>query len=151
MAGIDVVDCCPPELAPAPQVLALAQRAAARNGSRVSVCHDPASAVVGAHVVYTDVWTSMGEESQFQERVKLLLPYQVNMRLMEQTGNLAKGRVIFLHCLPAFHNNHTEMTAKIGALEVTEDVFEAPFSKVFDEAENRIHTLKAMMLASLAG
>jgi ornithine carbamoyltransferase len=151
MAGIDVVDCCPPELAPTASVLALAQRAAARNGSTVSVCHDPATAVRGAHVVYTDVWASMGEESHFQERNKLLMPYQVNLRLMEQTGNLAKGRVIFLHCLPAFHNNHTDVTAKIGALEVTEDVFEAPFSKVFDEAENRIHTLKAMMLASLAG
>lgn len=150
-AGIDVVDCCPPELAPTPHVLALAQAAAARNGSAVSVCHEPAAAVRGANVIYTDVWASMGEESQFQERRTLLLPYQVNEALMRQTGNLERNRVIFLHCLPAFHNDRTEVTEKIGALEVTEAVFEAPYSKVFDEAENRVHTLKAMMLASLAG
>ena len=150
-AGIDVVDCCPPELAPTPHVLALAQAAAARNGSAVSVCHEPAAAVRGANVIYTDVWASMGEESQFQERRTLLLPYQVNEALMRQTGNLERNRVIFLHCLPAFHTDRTEVTEKIGALEVTEAVFEAPYSKVFDEAENRVHTLKAMMLASLAG
>jgi ornithine carbamoyltransferase len=150
-AGIEVVDCCPPELAPTPAVLALAQADAARNGSTVSVCHDPATAVRGANVIYTDVWTSMGEENQFQERLALLQPYQVNLALMQQTGNLARNRVIFLHCLPAFHNDRTEVTATIGALEVTDEVFEAPYSKVFDEAENRVHTLKAMMLASLAG
>lgn len=149
-AGIDVVDCCPPQLAPTPRILGLARAAAARHGSAVSVCHEPAEAVRGANVIYTDVWVSMGEESQFRERMQLLKPYQVNRQLMEQTGNLASGRVIFLHCLPAFHNDRTEVTEAIGALEVTEDVFEAPYSRVFDEAENRVHTLKAMMLASLA-
>jgi ornithine carbamoyltransferase len=149
-AGVDVVDCCPPQLAPTPRVLGLARSAAAGHGSTVTVCHDPAAAVRGANVIYTDVWVSMGEESQFRERMQLLMPFQVNMKLLEQTGNLGKGRVIFLHCLPAFHNDRTEVTEAIGALEVTDEVFEAPFSKVFDEAENRVHTLKAMMLASLA-
>ncbi len=149
-AGVDVVDCCPPQLAPSPKVLALALAAAARNGSTVRVCHDPAEAVRGANVIYTDVWASMGEEAQFRYRMQLLMPYQVNLQLMERTGNLGSGRVIFLHCLPAFHNDRTEMTEAIGALEVTDEVFEAPCSKVFDQAENRVHTLKAMMLASLA-
>ena len=150
-AGIHVVDCCPPELSPGADVLDLAAKAADRNGSSVTVEHDPQRAVAGAHVVYTDVWVSMGEESRFQERLELLRPYQVDMAMMRQTGNLESGKAIFLHCLPAFHNDQTEVSRDTGALEVTDEVFEAPFSKVFDEAENRIHTLKAMMLASLAG
>ena len=150
MAGVHVVDCCPPELAPSEHVLALARRAAERNGSTVTVSHDPVTAVKGANVLYTDVWVSMGEESQFRERVELLRPFQIDMAMVERTGNLASGRVIFLHCLPAFHNDETEVTVESGALEVTDDVFEAPFSKVFEEAENRMHTIKAMILASLA-
>ena len=149
MVGAHVVDCCPPELAPSERVLAMARSAAARNGSTVSVCHDPAEAVVGANVLYTDVWVSMGEESQTKRRLELLRPYQIDMAMVERTGNLAAGQVIFLHCLPAFHNHDTEATKETGALEVTDDVFEAPFSKVFDEAENRMHTIKAMILASL--
>jgi ornithine carbamoyltransferase len=149
MAGVNVVDCCPPELAPTEEVLAMARKAALRNGSTVEVCHDPAEAVVGANVLYTDVWVSMGEEDQFQQRIELLRPYQIDMAMVEQTGNLANDQIIFLHCLPAFHNHDTEVTREIGALEVTDDVFEAPFSKVFDEAENRMHTIKAMILASL--
>jgi len=148
-AGIDVVNCCPPQLEPCPTVLAEVRRAAAVTGSKVCVEHDPMQAVRGANVLYTDVWTSMGEESKFAERCALLQPYQVNMPLIEATGNLATNQVIFLHCLPAFHNRETTLTEELGALEVTEDVFEAPFSKVFDEAENRMHTIKAMMLASL--
>jgi ornithine carbamoyltransferase len=150
MAGVHVVDCCPPELAPSEHVLALARRAAERNGSTVTVSHDPVTAVKGANVLYTDVWVSMGEESQFRERVELLRPFQIDLAMVERTGNLASGRVIFLHCLPAFHNDETEVTVESGALEVTDDVFEAPFSKVFEEAENRMHTIKAMILASLA-
>jgi len=149
MAGVHVVDCCPPELAPTEAVLAMARTAAARNGSTVTVCHDPVEAVAGANVLYTDVWVSMGEESQFQQRLELLRPYQIDMAMVENTGNLAANKVIFLHCLPAFHNHDTEVTKELGALEVTDDVFEAPFSKVFDEAENRMHTIKAMILASL--
>ena len=148
-AGIDVVNCCPQELAPVPSVLRAAEAAAARNRCTVAVNHDPAAAVRGANVVYTDVWVSMGEESQFEERLELLRPYQVDMSLLEGTGNVESGQVIFLHCLPAFHNRDTELTRELGALEVTDDVFEAPFSKVFDQAENRMHTIKAMMVATL--
>jgi len=148
-AGLDFVNCCPPELTPAPELLAQAGEAAARNNCRAQVCHDPQEGVRGANVLYCDVWVSMGEESQFAERVKLLSPYQVDMDMVRRTGNLEAGRVIFLHCLPAFHNHETEVTRKIGALEVTDEVFEAPFSKVFDEAENRVHTIKAMMVAAL--
>lgn len=150
-AGVDVVDCCPPELSPADGVLTVAREAADRNGSTVAVIHDPAEAVQGANVVYTDVWVSMGEESQFKRRLELLGPYQITQALMERTGNLEDGRAIFLHCLPAFHNTQTDVSRETGALEVTDEVFEAAYSKVFDEAENRMHTIKAMFLASLAG
>jgi ornithine carbamoyltransferase len=148
-AGVDVTVCCPPELAPSGNPVELAEEAAARNRSRVKIETDPVRGVSGANVLYTDVWVSMGEESQFAERVKLLRPYQINMEMVRNTGNLARGRVIFLHCLPAFHNHDTDVTRTLGALEVTDDVFEAPFSKVFDQAENRMHTIKAMMIASL--
>ena len=149
-AGIDVVDVCPPELSPDPAVLAMAEAAAARHGSTVSVSHDPVAGVRGANILYTDVWVSMGEEAVFQERLQLLRPFQVNMDLVRATGNLASGRVMFLHCLPAFHDSSTDVSKTTGALEVTDDVFEAPFSKVFDEAEHRMHTIKAMILSSLA-
>jgi ornithine carbamoyltransferase len=148
--GINFVNCTPRQLAPVQEALELAGAEARRNHSTVSVVHDPEDAVRGANVIYTDVWTSMGEEAKFQERVKLLRPYQVDMDMIKRTGNLRKGKVIFLHCLPAFHDNNTELTKKTGALEVTNDVFEAPFSKVFDEAENRVHTTKALIVATLA-
>ncbi len=148
-AGVDVTVCCPPELAPSGAPVELAEEAAKRNRSRMVIENDPVKGVRGANVLYTDVWVSMGEESQFAERVKLLRPYQVNMEMVHNTGNLAMNRVIFLHCLPAFHNHETDVTRTLGALEVTDDVFEAPFSKVFDQAENRMHTIKAMMIASL--
>lgn len=149
-AGLDVVNCCPPELSPPPALVERIRRIAAGNGASVAIDHDPETAVRGANVIYTDVWVSMGEESVFQQRVDLLRPYQVDMDMVKRTGNLEAGKVIFLHCLPAFHNADTEVTAETGALEVTDDVFEAEFSKVFDEAENRVHTIKAMMVASLS-
>ncbi len=149
MAGAHFVDCTPPELVPEPGILEEARRLAGANGATVAICHDPAEAVRGANVVYTDVWVSMGEEAQFQDRCRLLMPYQVNLPLMRRTGNLENNSVIFLHCLPAFHNRDTELTREIGALEVTDDVFEAPFSRVFDQAENRLHTIKAVMVATL--
>ena len=148
--GVHVTVCCPPELAPSRTVLEAAAIDARRNGSRIEVVTRPEDAVPGANVLYTDVWVSMGEESQFAERLRLLRPYQVNLRLAQLTGNLDQGRLIFLHCLPAFHNRDTEVTRDLGALECTDDVFEAPFSKVFDQAENRMHTIKAMMVASLS-
>jgi len=91
----------------------------------------------------------MGEEDKQAERIELLKPYQVTMDMMQQTGNLDSNEVIFLHCLPAFHDDQTEVTKDSGALEVTDDVFEAPFSKVFDEAENRMHTIKALFVSAI--
>lgn len=149
-AGIDFVDVCPPELSPEQHIVDLATSCAQRNGSTVTVEHDPAKGVQGANVLYTDVWVSMGEEDVFQQRIKLLRPYQINMELVKATGNLEQNKVIFLHCLPAFHDNLTDVSKETGAMEVSNDVFEADFSKVFDEAENRLHTIKAMILASLA-
>jgi len=147
--GMHFVNCAPPELAPAPELCREASRLAAGSGGSVEVSDKPFEAVRGANVVYTDVWVSMGEESKFAERVALLRPYQVSMDLMRATGNMASGRVIFLHCLPAFHDEKTEVTRAIGPMEVTDEVFEAPFSRVFDEAENRLHTIKAVMVATL--
>lgn len=148
-AGMHFVNCTPRELSPSDALCRhVAQMAAARGGS-VAVNHDPLSAVRGANAVYTDVWVSMGEEAKFQERLTLLKPYQVNMPLMQATGNLENGRAIFLHCLPAFHDSSTDVTRDTGPLEVADDVFEAPFSRVFDEAENRVHTIKAVMVATV--
>lgn len=148
-AGIHFVNCCPEELSPETELVQMASEIAAKNGSTVEINHNPEQAVVGANCLYTDVWVSMGEESQFNQRVALLRPYAVTMDLVKQTGNLEANQVIFLHCLPAFHNHDTDVTKELGALEVTDEVFEAPFSKVFDEAENRMHTIKAMMVATL--
>lgn len=149
--GMDFVNCTPPELAPDPGLVRKAEAMAGEGGGSIRIEHDPAVAVRGAHVVYTDVWVSMGEEAKFAERVALLSPYRITMPLMRATGNVESGRVLFLHCLPAFHDRNTEVTATCGALEVEDAVFEAPFSRVFDQAENRIHTIKAVMVATLAG
>lgn len=149
-AGMNFVNCCPKALAPEQALVDKALVDAVRNNSTIEINHNPEEAVQGANIVYTDVWVSMGEENKFDERMELLAPYQVNMKLMEASGNLKDGKMIFLHCLPAFHNKETEVTKDIGAMEVTDDVFEADFSKVFDQAENRMHTIKAMMAASLA-
>ncbi len=151
MTGAHFVDCTPMELAPASDFLTQARAVARRNGAEIEVIADPAAAVAGAQVVYTDVWVSMGEEQQFAARLRMLKPYQVNMELMRRTGNLERNGVIFLHCLPALHNHETELTRDLGAMEVSDDVFEAPFSKVFEQAENRLHTIKSLMVATLAG
>jgi ornithine carbamoyltransferase len=149
--GVRFVNCTPPELAPAGDAVAAAGAAAEQNGGSVEVVHDPGEAVEGANVVYTDVWVSMGEEAKMDERVRLLRPYQVTMRLMGATGNLGAGRVVFLHCLPAFHDHQTDLTKDVGAMEVTDEVFEADFSLVFEQAENRMHTIKALFVAALCG
>ncbi|MCL1921013.1 MAG: ornithine carbamoyltransferase [Kiritimatiellaeota bacterium] len=148
-AGVHFVNCTPDALSPDPALVREARGVAARNGAAVEIVSDPRRGVAGANVVYTDVWVSMGEEAQKEQRLSLLRPYQVNMALMEATGNLG-GDLIFLHCLPAFHDCETAVTAQSGALEVTDDVFEAPFSKVFDEAENRMHTIKALYVSAMA-
>lgn len=147
--GIDFVNCTPAALAPAPALVSRAMGLATAHNCSVRVCDNPAEAVRGANVVYTDVWVSMGEEDQFESRVRLLSPYRVNMDLIRRTGNLTTGKLVFLHCLPALHDDQTEVTRTRGALEVTNDVFEAGFSKVFDQAENRVHTLKAIMVATI--
>ena len=133
--GVHVTIAAPAVLQPASEVVDWARTMAAETGSTVSVTADPAAAVQGADAVYTDVWVSMGEEEKSPERIALLSPYQVNDSLMEKTGN---RDAIFLHCLPA-----------VKGKEVTEEVIEGPRSCAWDQAENRKHTIKAMMLATM--
>lgn len=149
MCGINFVNCTPSALTPPPERVKRAIEMVKRNCGSVVITSDPRKAVEGANVIYTDVWVSMGEESKQEERIRLLRPYQVNMNLMKLTGNLEKSRVIFLHCLPALHDDNTEITVRTGAQEVTDEVFEADFSRVFENAENRLHTLKALFVATL--
>ena len=147
-AGVNYVCVAPEELFPHGDVLAEARAVAEKNGATIEVEANPKKGVKGANVLYTDVWVSMGEEAKTAERIALLKPYQVNMELMEATGNLG-GRLMFLHCLPAFHDNETDVTRETGALEVTDDVFESEYSKVFDQSENRMHTIKALFVSAL--
>jgi ornithine carbamoyltransferase len=147
-AGVRYVCCAPKELRPDEAVLAEADEVARRNGVDVRVFENPVEGVKGANVLYTDVWVSMGEESKTAERIKMLRPYQINMDLMRATGNIG-GKLMFLHCLPAFHDFNTEVTRESGALEVTDEVFESEYSKVFDESENRMHTIKALFVSAL--
>ncbi|MGO9559364.1 MAG: ornithine carbamoyltransferase [Acidimicrobiales bacterium] len=145
----------PRELWPADSVRASAEALADSSGARLTVTDDLDEAVRGADFVYTDVWLSMGEPADhWAERIDLLLPYQVNANAMKATGN---PDARFMHCLPALHNRQTEIGRQIyeahgiDALEVTEEVFESPNSVVFDEAENRMHTIKAILVATMAG
>lgn len=124
---------------------------AEHTGARIEIS-DSRECVKGADVIYTDIWASMGEESQIPERVKLLAPYKVTMELLKATGN---NDVIFMHCLPSFHDFETAMAAKQKELgydirEVTDEVFRSKYSVVFDEAENRLHTIKAVIVATIA-
>ena len=151
--GMDVRIASPRSLWPSEEFVAPAREEAEASGGRITITEDVEEAVRGADVLITDVWVSMGEpDDVWAERIKLLTPYQVNRRAMELTGN---PHVRFMHCLPAFHNADTqvgkEIAEKFGmdALEVTEEVFESPASIVFDEAENRMHTIKAVMVATL--
>ena len=152
--GMDVRLCGPKHLWPAEDLVAQCREIAAETGARLTLTDDVAEGVKDADFLYTDVWVSMGEpDSVWEERVKLLKPYQVNAEAMALSGN---PNVKFMHCLPAFHNTDTEvgkeMEEKFGleqGMEVTEEVFESPASIVFDEAENRMHTIKAIMVATL--
>ncbi len=148
--GVGFVSCNPEELSPQTDLVEAASKMAAKKGTLVEISHDPKEAVKGANVIYTDVWVSMGEESKLAERLELLRPYQVDMAMMHATGNVGNGRLIFLHCLPAFHGVGTDSISEHGEMEVTDDVFESEMSKVFDLAENRMHTIRALMVATVA-
>lgn len=151
--GMHFVACAPEKYFPSAELIAQCQAVAAETGATLEFITDPAEAVKGAHVIYTDVWVSMGEPAEvWEERIRELSPYQVNSKLMEIAGEQCR----FMHCLPAFHDLKTEIGAEmhekfgITAMEVTDEVFESEASIVFDEAENRMHTIKAVMAATLA-
>jgi ornithine carbamoyltransferase len=153
--GMDVRIASPRLLWPRDEIVALAESVAAETEAQITITEDVQEAVRGADFLLTDVWVSMGEpDDVWAERIELLKPYQVNAEAMAASGN---PEVKFMHCLPAFHNTETrvgkEIYEKVGmeSLEVTEDVFESRASIVFDEAENRLHTIKAVMVATLAG
>ncbi len=148
-AGMHFVNCTPEELTPCEELTTEAADIAEKNGGSITIDHNPETAVKDANVIYSDVWVSMGEENKKEERIKLLMPYQIDMTMLQNTGNLNDNKVIFLHCLPAFHDHNTEVSKETGALEVTDDVFESEFSLVFELAENRMHTIKAIMVATL--
>lgn len=151
--GMDVRLCAPRACWPADAIIDEARAIAAETGARVSITEDVDAAVKGVDFIYTDVWVSMGEpKEKWAERIKLLKPYQVTADVMAKTGN---PRARFMHCLPAFHNTETTVGAEIqaefglDAMEVTEEVFESEASIVFDQAENRMHTIKAVLVATL--
>ena len=152
--GMHFVACAPEKYFPDPALIDQCQAIAAQTGATLEFLTDPAAAVKNADVIYTDVWVSMGEPMEvWQERIHDLAPYQVNAQLMAQAGPQA----VFMHCLPAFHDHKTTIGKEMGeafgrdAMEVTDEVFESPQSIVFDEAENRMHTIKAVMAATRAG
>jgi len=151
--GMDFRAVAPKAMWPEESLVKTCQEIAKETGARITLTENVDEGVKGVDFLYTDVWVSMGEPDEvWEERIKLMLPYQVNMDMVKKTGN---PKVKFLHCLPAFHNRETiigeEIYQKFGveAMEVTDDVFESEHSVVFDEAENRLHTIKAVMVATL--
>jgi ornithine carbamoyltransferase len=150
--GVNFTVISPPELMPEKWLVDEMRKVSQLSGGSITLTSDPVSGVRGADVIYTDIWVSMGEEDQIKQRIDLLLPYQVNMQMIKNSGN---DNVIFLHCLPSFHNRETqfgEMVYEkhgIAEMEVTDEVFKSKYSKVFDEAENRMHTIKAVMCATM--
>jgi ornithine carbamoyltransferase len=151
--GMDVRLCAPERLWPHENLIKTCQRIAQDTGARITLTDAVDAGVHGADFLHTDVWVSMGEDPNvWQERIQLLRPYQVTMDLIRRTGN---PRVRFLHCLPAFHNRETKVgehiftTYALDGLEVTDEVFESEYAIVFDQAENRMHTIKAVMVATL--
>ena len=151
--GMDVRLCAPRDLWPHDDLIQSCREIAEQTGARLTLTEDVEEGVSGVDYLYTDVWVSMGEEkSVWADRIKLLTPYQVNKDVVTRTGN---PNVKFMHCLPAFHNRETKVGEEIfeqygmDGLEVTDDVFESEHSIVFDQAENRLHTIKAIMVATL--
>ena len=150
--GMHFVACAPEKYFPAPELVAQCQAVAAETGAVLEFITDPMAATKGADVIYTDVWVSMGEpDSVWQERIEELSPYRVTMALLDNAGDQCR----FMHCLPAFHDLNTTIGKQIfdkfgiSCMEVTDEVFESKKSIVFDEAENRMHTIKAVMAATL--
>ncbi len=151
--GMDVRLCAPKEYWPEDSLVNQCRAIAEHSGAKITLTEDVKEGVEGVDFIYTDVWVSMGEPAEvWEERIKALKPYQVNMEAIKASNN---PNVKFLHCLPAFHNRDTKVGAEIyekfglDGMEVTEDVFESEHSIVFDEAENRMHTIKAVMVATL--
>jgi len=152
--GMDVRIAAPTHLQPPVELVAQMRELALTTGARIRIETDPLKAVAGADFLYTDVWVSMGEPvDMWKQRIEQLLPYQVTTALMRATG---KARTRFMHCLPAFHNLETEVGRQVheqhglSELEVTDEVFESEASIVFTQAENRMHTIKAVLVATLA-
>ncbi len=143
----------PKELQPEEEIVKMAEGFAEKSGAQLMITDDVDKGVDGADVLYSDVWVSMGEEDKFEERIKLLKPYQINMEMVEKTHNT--DRLIFLHCLPAFHDTNTiygeQMKERFGIteMEVTDEVFRSKYARQFDQAENRMHSIKAIMAATL--
>ena len=151
--GMEFVACAPKAYFPDAALVKECEKVAAKTGASLSFIEDPEKAVKGADVIYTDVWVSMGEPVEvWESRIRELSPYQVNAALMAKTG---KGETVFMHCLPAYHDLRTAVGKEMGErfgrteMEVTDEVFESAQSIVFDEAENRMHTIKAVMAATL--
>ena len=151
--GMDVRIVAPKKLQPSKELVKECQKIAKETGAKVTVTDDVKAGVKGCDFLYTDVWVSMGEPAEvWKERIKMLKPYQVNAAMMKATGN---KNCKFMHCLPAYHNLETQVGRdvfkqfKLDGIEVTEEVFESDASIVFDEAENRMHTIKAVMVATL--
>ncbi|MBD8216088.1 ornithine carbamoyltransferase [Erwinia persicina] len=155
LTGLDLRLVAPKSCWPDAALVAECRQVAEKTGATITLTEDIAQGVKGADFIYTDVWVSMGEPKEvWQERIALLRPYQVNMAMLQATGN---PQVKFLHCLPAFHDDQTTLGQQMaqqydlhGGMEVTDEVFESPHSVVFDQAENRLHTIKAVMVATLA-
>ena len=150
--GVNFTCCAPKELWPSEELITKAKEIADKNGSTIALTEDVKEGATGKDVIYTDVWVSMGEPDEvWKNRIKLLKPYRVTSEVMSMTNENS----IFLHCLPSFHNNKTKIGKDIeekygiSEMEVTDEVFESEKSKVFDEAENRMHTIKAVMYATL--
>jgi len=150
--GIDFCACGPRDNMPADDLVATCREIARETGSTITLTNDVSQGAHGASAIYTDIWVSMGEPDElWEQRIKLLSPYQVSSAVMAQ----AEPDAIFMHCLPSFHDTHTTIGADIAKkyglseMEVTDEVFEGPQSRVFDEAENRMHTIKAVMYATL--
>ncbi|MGO1922280.1 MAG: ornithine carbamoyltransferase [Jeotgalicoccus sp.] len=150
LLGADVTIAAPESLFPEQSYIDIAQGYAKESGSTVEITADINAAVNNANIIYTDVWVSMGEEEHFEERVKTLLPYQVNKKLLTNVSE----NFIFMHCLPAFHDTHTEYGKNVSEefgieeMEVTSDVFNADYAKQFEQGENRMHSIKAIMAAT---